>query len=232
MPVSLLSMLQRATCMSIALKRDADRAVAEIMVVASACIIHKLIRGSLPRLCVRDVGWSGATCNMRDPACFVNRMMVTERGLLVPGARVVPPHRGHWMPFAPKARIPRALNQERKTRNVKCSCLGTCKNVDKPNASLSCTYEYAKHVSKSVLVIYFRTKLDAEGISDIDIMSHFVMMENREGIASSGGFSAMGVEDCLAGCIGTQLVPELYTLGILFSGSATFSRKGILKWDI
>ena len=36
-------MLQRATCMSIALKRDAERAVAEIMVVASVCIIHKLI---------------------------------------------------------------------------------------------------------------------------------------------------------------------------------------------
>lgn len=48
--VSPLSILQRATCMSIALKRDAERAVAEIMVVASACIIHKLIRGSLPRL--------------------------------------------------------------------------------------------------------------------------------------------------------------------------------------
>lgn len=36
-------MLQRATCISIALKRDAERAVAEIMVVASVCIILKLI---------------------------------------------------------------------------------------------------------------------------------------------------------------------------------------------
>ena len=58
------------------------------------------------------------------------------------------------------------------------------------------------------------------------------MMENREGIASSGGFSAMGVEDCLAGCIGTPACPGAIYVGNSFSGSATFSRKGILKWDI
>ena len=63
--------------------------------------------------CVCDVGWSGATCNMRDPACFT---MNDGNGTWVTGSWgvVVPPHRGHKMPFAPKARIPRALNQERK----------------------------------------------------------------------------------------------------------------------
>ena len=42
------------------------------------------------------------------------RVRVSEHGLLVRGVRVVPQHRGHKMPFVPKARIPRALNQERK----------------------------------------------------------------------------------------------------------------------
>ena len=57
------------------------------------------------------------------------------------------------------------------------------------------------------------------------------MMENREGIASSGGFSAMGVKIAWQVVLLPQLVPELYTLGIFFR-AVQLSRKGILKWDI
>ena len=56
-------------------------------------------------------------------------------------------------------------------------------------------------------------------------MSHFVMMENREGIASSGGFNAMGVEDCLAGCIGTPACPGVIYAGNAFLGQCNFLEK-------
>ena len=111
--------------------------------------------------------------------------------------------------------------------------LRTCKNVDKPNASLSCTYEYAKHVSKSVFgnLLPYRNWIPKE-FPDIDIMSHFVMMENREGICRREVSVQWVSKTAQQVVLVPQLVPELYTLGILFSGSATFSRKGILKWDI
>jgi hypothetical protein len=91
---------------------------------------------------------------------------------------------------------------------------------------LSCTYEYAKHVSKSVFgnLLPYRNWIPKE-FPDIDIMSHFVMMENREGIASSGGFSAMGVEDCLAGCIGTPACPGAIYVGNSFFGQCNFLEK-------
>ena len=44
-----LQIPQHAICTSIAQKQDAERVAAERMVVASAYIIHKLIRGSLTR---------------------------------------------------------------------------------------------------------------------------------------------------------------------------------------
>ena len=147
-----------------------------------------------PRLfneeCVCDIGWSGANCNVRDPACSST---VTE-GL---GTWVI----GSWGdcgPTTPRSEDATCNEGENPTcsepgmriRNVKCDCFGTCKNASKPATFESCTYQYAKHVPKSAFgnLLPYRNWIPKE-FPDIDIMSHFVMMENREGIASSGGFN-------------------------------------------
>ena len=92
---------------------DADRAVAEIMVVASACIIHKLIRGSLPRLAfaMLDGPVLLAICAIR-----MLRESNDGNGTWVTGSwgACGPTTPRSQDAIAPKARIPRALNQERK----------------------------------------------------------------------------------------------------------------------